>query len=241
MVVFFFAVLYASPMGRVPRNRLGPGVYHVLNRSIDQRWIFERPEDAEQFCRYMVRFQKAFKITIYHWAVMSNHFHLALETLDIEDLSAYVGKLCRRYSVYYHKKYGGSGPIWCRRYKSILVQKEGYLGRLGRYIERNPVRANVVEHPWVYPFSSAKAYIKWEPDGLVEPAEHPLWIDFNGSGPEMAKTYASYLVNHEEALADEDLFRSEERIIGEDGFKANGSKQKGRLTSRRRGRRRKRE
>ena len=63
----------------------------------------------------------------------------------------------------------GSGPLWVRRFRSILVQKEGYLERLGRYIERNGLRAGLVEErPWEYRFCSAGAYVDGKDDGLVQ-------------------------------------------------------------------------
>ncbi len=78
------------------------------------------------------------------YAIMSNHFHLAIEALTTRELSAYVGSVCSLYSRYWHRHNGGGrGTIWQGRYKSIPVQMEGYMARLGRYIERNPVVAGI--------------------------------------------------------------------------------------------------
>ena len=131
-------------MGRVPRNRLGPGVFHVLNRSINGTWIIQAEADKIFLRDLLVRFKKDFRINVYHWAIISSHLHLAAETVTMDDLSAYMGKVCRRYTMYHHQKYGGSGPLWVRRFRSILVQKEGYMERLGRYIERNGLRVQAV-------------------------------------------------------------------------------------------------
>lgn len=65
---------------------------------------------------------------------MSNHFHLAVESLKINELSSYVGKICELYSRHFHKRRGGCGTLWQGRYKSTVVQKEGYLIRLGRFL-----------------------------------------------------------------------------------------------------------
>ena len=124
-------------MPRIPRRRLGPGVFHVMNRGLDRRWIFNSDEDKQWFVEELVNQRKHFQVHIYHWVIMSNHFHLAIESLKIEDLSAYIGNVCERYTQNIHKKHGGIGLLWQGRYKSKVVQKEGYLNRLGRYIERN--------------------------------------------------------------------------------------------------------
>ncbi len=77
-------------MPRIPRRRLGHGVFHVINRGIDRRWIFNFDEDKQWFLEELVHQRKRFQINIYHWVIMSNHFHLAMESLKIDDLSAYI-------------------------------------------------------------------------------------------------------------------------------------------------------
>jgi len=224
-------------MGRVPRNRLGPGVFHVLNRGINGQWIVETDTDKAFFRDLLVRFKRDFRINVYHWAVMSSHFHLAAETVSIGDLSAYVGKVCRRYALYHHGKYGGSGPLWVRRFRSILVQKEGYLQRLGRYIERNGFRAGIVsQRPWDYTFCSAGAYVGGRDDGLVEVARHPIWDDLSVKHRKQRRSYAAFLLDEEGSLEDETVFRSAGRVIGDEVFMANTRRAKGRTTSRGRGR-----
>jgi len=169
-------------MGRVPRNRLGRGVFHVMNRSINRRWILEDDADRQFFVDLLVRFRAGYALNVYHWAVMSNHFHLAVETLTLPDLSSYVGKVTRRFSTYHHRRYGGCGPLWVPRFKSVLVQKEGYLGRLGRYIERNGLRAGAVRTtPWEYRFCSAAAYVSGRNDGLASPRRPPARIYLTSS------------------------------------------------------------
>ena len=118
-------------MGRIPRRRLGGGVFHVVNRGINRSWIMEQAEDRKFFLELLVKEEKKYSMNIYHWCVMSNHFHLAIEALKVSDLSLYIGKVCELYSRYFHRKHGGSGTIWQGRYKSCVVQKEGYPCRAG--------------------------------------------------------------------------------------------------------------
>ena len=225
-------------MGRIPRNRLGPGVFHVINRAINSRWILEHEEDRQFLVELLCRFKGDYPINIYHWTVMSSHFHLAIETLTVPDLSAYVGKVTRRYTMYYHQRYGGSGPLWVRRFKSVLVQKEGYLIQLGRYIERNAVRAKLVERPWEYKFGSAAGYVSGTGDGLVDNSQHPIWIDLSKSERGRRRAYSTFLMKGAGGREEEQLFRSSMRVIGDRTFTANAKALRGRLTSRGRGSRR---
>ena len=157
-------------MSRIPRQRLGHGVYHVYNRANDRKWIFESDQDKRKFLELLTRVSKSFAVNTYHWVIMSNHFHLAVEVIDQADLSNWMSKTCSRYSVYYHKIHGGKGRLWEDRFKTIMIQKSGYLGRLGRYIERNPVRAKIadIEYAWEYSWSSARSFCCKENDPLVD-------------------------------------------------------------------------
>ncbi len=82
----------------------------------------------------------------------------------------YIG---RHYVPYINRTYGGSGSIWEGRYKASLVQDEAYLFTCMRYIELNPVRANMVNTPMQYPWSSYHCNGRGKADDIVSP--HPLY------------------------------------------------------------------
>ncbi len=87
-------------MGRVPRHRLGPGVFHVMNRGINGAWILETDADKMFLRDILVRFKEDFAVNVYHRAVMSSHFHLAAETVSMSDLSAKRRKQRREYAAF---------------------------------------------------------------------------------------------------------------------------------------------
>ena len=210
-----------------------------MNRGINRQWILQDNVDKQFFVDLLIRFRKGYALNVYHWAVMANHFHLAIETLSVGDLSGYVGKVTRRFSTYHHRRHGGSGPVWERRFKSVLVQKEGYLNRLGRYVERNGLRAGAVNTaPWDYRFCSAAAYVQGRGDGLVDPAAHPTWTDISVHRQAERKSYRLFLSKTDEAVEDESLFRGSRSVIGDESFRINTRQVTGRRTSRGRGRKR---
>ncbi|MFI3244835.1 MAG: transposase [Akkermansia sp.] len=204
-------------MGRLPRRKLGRGVYHVYNRSANDMWILDDDEMKEIFLNLVKRFAQKYKLNIYHYCVMSNHFHFAIEG-DIHDISSLFRSVCSRYTIQYHAMTHGHGSIWQPRYKSVLVQKEGYLSRLGRYIELNPVRAKMVAASQLlnYPWSSARCYLSGEADELVDPLNHPYRLHLEEYGEAAKRRYAEYLnVPYEEDLS---LFRSILSHIGDADF-----------------------
>ncbi len=225
-------------MPRIPRQRLGAGVFHVINRAIDRRWIFNTDADKQFFVELLVKQRKKYTLNLYHWVIMSNHFHLAVETLDIHTLSSYVGKVCEYYTKYFRKKHGGNGPLWQGRYKSKAVQKEGYLGRLGRYIERNPVRAKIddIRYAWDYKWSSARSYVSDIKDPLVVVTCHPFWIDMGLTDDARRITYRDYLLSEAEAIEDETLFQGHNSVIGDNDFKSKIMNVLGRSIARKPGR-----
>ncbi len=223
-------------MGRIPRSRLGKGVYHVINRGINQAWILDSDEEKKVFLELLTKHKLRYKINIYNWVLMSNHFHLAVEAKNIREVSLFIGKVCSLYSQWWHSRKGGCGTLWQGRFKSVLVQKDGYLLRLGRYIERNPVAAEIkgIEVPWDYSWSSARAYISIDDDQLVCVRKHPYWEQLGSTDTERSLFYRNMISGKEKG--DEELFHSHRSIIGDDDFRLNYRSMYGRPNSVRQGR-----
>lgn len=205
-------------MGRLARRQLGDGIYHVYNRSANNVWILDTPESRDHFLKLLADYGQKYRLNIYHYCLMSNHFHLAIEG-GIKDISSLISGVCSRYSRHWHgAARNGYGPIWQGRYKSVIVQKANYLSRLGRYIELNPVRAGIVagEQITEYRWSSAHCYLTGIADALVDPARHPLFAEAGVYGEQERKLYADYLqVPYQEDIV---LFRSKASRIGDENF-----------------------
>ena len=163
--------------------------------------------------------------------------NLEIEMLKVEELSRYVGKVSELYSRYWRRKYGGCGTLWQGRFKSVIVQKDGYLNRLGRYIERNPVVAQLCEFAWDYPWSSAQAYTTGNDDPLVTVDQLSHYMRMGESTEDRTECYKSCLLSERELWqADADLFESSAPAVGDEFFVAQAVRVSGRLTSRRVGR-----
>lgn len=104
---------------------------------------------------------------------MTNHVHLLISTERAEAPGALMKGMGQRYVQYVNRTYRRSGTLWEGRYRSCLTQEEDYLLACQRYIELNPVRAGMVEHPAEYRWSSYRANAQGEADALLKP--HPLY------------------------------------------------------------------
>ncbi len=208
-------------MGRIPRYRMGDGIYHVYNRSLNSAMILNSDKAKELFCDIIRCKLEAMPqpLNIYHYCVMGNHFHLAVEVHDIRVLSSFISRICSSYSkAFRHFHELGGGPLWQGRYRSILIQKEKYLYRLGRYIEQNPVRAKLTAHAGEWKWSSANCYLTGENDGIVNPANHPLFNPAETTLEDFRRNYLEYL----QETSEEDLttFREETAVIGDEAFQS---------------------
>jgi putative transposase len=103
---------------------------------------------------------------------------------------------------YVNRSYRRSGTLWEGRFRSGIVQEESYLLRCQRYIELNPVRANMVAHPAEYRWSSYRANAQGEGDTLVQP--HPLYVMLGSDAVAQQEAYRELFRHSLEAgLVDE--------------------------------------
>lgn len=87
--------------------------------------------------------------------------------------------LGRRYVPYINYTYGTSGSIWEGRYKASMIHDEEYLLTCMRYIELNPVRANMVKSPGAYRWSSYQANAQGVASEIIRP--HLLYTKLGDS------------------------------------------------------------
>lgn len=124
---------------------------------------------------------------IHAYVLMTNHVHLLLSTEKAEAIGVMMKALGQRYVQYINKMYKRSGTLWEGRYKSCPTQAETYLLACQRYIELNPVRANMVSHPAEYKWSSYAVNAQGAESKIIIP--HPLYLAL---GMDAASRQAAY-------------------------------------------------
>ena len=144
-------------MARPLRIEYPGAYYHVISRGIGRESIFRNNRDREKFLEYLETAAERFSIIIHTYCLMSNHYHLLMETPE-PNLSQSIQWLNVSYATYFNKKRKRSGHLFQGRFKAILIDADAYLKQLSRYIHLNPVKAKIVASPGQYRWSSYSAF-----------------------------------------------------------------------------------
>jgi len=136
------------------------------------------------------------------YVLMTNHVHLLLTPREKGSVGQLMKRLGQRYVQYVNRTYQRSGTLWEGRFRSCIAQEDNYLLRCQRYIELNPVRAGMVEHPADYRWSSYKANAQGVRNKLVTP--HFLYQALGFTETERQSSYRElFRSNLEPSLVDE--------------------------------------
>ena len=193
-------------MSRPLRIEYPGALYHVTSRGNERKNIIITDDDKIRFLSIVATAFERFKILIYAYCLMTNHYHLLLETTKA-NLSKCMQYINSTYTTYFNRKGKRCGHLFQGRYLAILVEEAEYLTRISRYIHLNPIRAKMVKYPEEYKWSSyryyknnnkeapsyletkrtleyfdgeSKRYIEYVEEGLVKKIENPLLEAFAG-------------------------------------------------------------
>ncbi len=155
-------------MGRKKREVSATGIYHWIVRGMNRKYLFHGKEDYLRFQDLVVGYRETYQIKIYHYCQMSNHVHMLLRAECLENMARFSHYVQRRYAYYYCGQYKWNGSVFRQGYKSFVIDRDEYLLECGRYIERNPVKAEIVAVVGEYEFSSYRFYAYGESDRMVE-------------------------------------------------------------------------
>lgn len=185
-------------MPRKPRQASAAGVYHFINRGVNKKKIFHHAKDYDFYLGLLKEYCERLNVQIYHYCIMSNHVHLILRADDLESLSKFGHFTHRRYAYYYCKTYHWSEQVFRRNFMSVPISDDSYLMECGRYIERNPVDAKLVERLADYPYSSYLFYAEGKESGLL--TESPVYQNFGSNLVERRAAYKFYVYQERQEI-----------------------------------------
>ena len=160
-------------MARKPRIDL-VGFHHVANQGVYKANIFATILEKEKFLSIVCKACDTYNIILHDYCIMDNHYHLLLETKR-ENLSYFMRQINGNYAIYFNRKQERSGPLWRGRYKSWYIVHEEYLEYTIKYIEYDPIKANLAFFPADYPYTLSAAILGTE--SIVPCAQKSLMIE----------------------------------------------------------------
>jgi len=144
-------------MPRTARASVGGVCYHVVNRGNGRAEVFHDEADYRGFTALMDAGCQRLPLRVVGWCLLPNHFHLVLWPRADGDLSRWMQWLLTSHVRRYRRTHGGSGHVWQGRFKAFPIQRDHHFLIVLRYVERNPLRARLVERAEDWAWSSLAA------------------------------------------------------------------------------------
>lgn len=148
---------------------------HVILRGIDRTAIFFAEGDYRVFSDILAALAESESVRVHAYVLMTNHVHLLMTPATDRGPARLMKGLGQRYVQHINRTYRRTGTLFEGRFRSAVIETDGYLLACQRYIELNPVRARMVRTPEDYPWSSYRCNAL----GVADPgiAPHPLYLD----------------------------------------------------------------
>ena len=141
-------------MGR-PLRLVAPGLpHHLIQRGHNQQAVFLDDQDRQRFLDDLQLVLREYRIALHAYVLMGNHIHLVLTPPDESSLSRAMQSLGRRYVGWFNHRHHRRGTLWEGRFKTCVIDTEGYFLACQRYVELNPHRAGLASDLLSYPWSS---------------------------------------------------------------------------------------
>lgn len=122
-----------------------PGVpCHITQRGVDRRESFSCDADRFTYLGLLRQNLSDAQVKVLGWCLMTNHVHLIAEPAREDSLSVLLRRVHGRYAQYYNARSGRTGHLWQNRFFACVLGPEHLWAALA-YVERNPVRAGMVE------------------------------------------------------------------------------------------------
>ncbi len=174
-------------MPRIARVVVPSLPHHVTQRGSRNQRVFFSDEDKEN---YLIIFREEVikhDLEIWAYCLMDNHVHFIVVPKDRDSLAKTFREAHKRYARMINQREGWRGHLWQERFHSFVMD-EKHLYAAVRYVENNPLKANIVKNSEDYPWSSARSHTLGITDPLLSPCfvteQIPNWADFLSSSDE---------------------------------------------------------
>jgi len=203
---------------RRPRLHVSGGIYHVVLRGNHRQHIFDTRGDRARLDEIVSEVITRFGARLHAYCWMSNHLHLLAQVAEAP-LGRLMHRIASRYARYYQARLRTTGHLFERRYRAWLVDVDGYLLELVRYIHLNPVRAGMVGDPAEYEWSGHLTYLSMRSQPWL--CTNFVLRMFHDDAATAASAYRAFVLAGICGSRDASLYQGhaqEPRILGSDRF-----------------------
>lgn len=179
-------------MPRTPRILLSKSYYHIITRGNNRNIVFKSDNDYHYYLQLLDKYKSDLPFDLFHYCLMPSHVHMHIQTIKAADFSLFMKKINLAYFHHYRQAYGWIGHFWQDRFRSQPIGKDSYFIQCGKYIELNPVRANIVSRAENYPYSSFRYYAKGEKNSLI--TEDIFYRDLGRNNQTRQKNYQKLVI-----------------------------------------------
>lgn len=181
-------------MPRRPRIVIPNCPHHITQRGNNRQDVFFSDSDRALYLTLLKKHSAAHQVDILGYCLMSNHVHIVASPATPSALSRAIGLTHNDYSRYLHIRRAESGHLWQNRFYSCPVEAR-YLSAVLAYVERNPVRANLVASAADWSWSSAQTH--------TAPTTPQTWLNLEAWSANWTPTLWRTALEH--GLAEADL------------------------------------
>jgi putative transposase len=182
-------------MARRLRYILPEVAVHIIQRGVNRVACFRTDADYLVYLSHLRQLSVRHNCAVHAYCLMTNHVHLLVTPGSAESCTALMRDLGRHYVPYFNRRHERTGTLWEGRFRSCIAESARYVLACYRYIELNPVRAQMVDHPEDYPWSSYAVNSGALTDRFVSP--HP---EFAALATRPDKRHAAYRALFEEQM-----------------------------------------
>jgi len=162
-------------------------IFHVTWQCHNKDWLFKDDWTKQLYYNLLLRFRDRYKIIIYSYCFMSSHPHLTGYCEDRKLFSDFFRIVNSLFARKYNQKMRRRGQVVMDRFKSPRIESDEVLEKVMFYIDLNPKRARIVEHPKKYRWGSFHYYAYGKNDELITPA--PSYLEMGRTEKDRQKTY----------------------------------------------------
>jgi putative transposase len=204
-----------------PSRLILPGVaVHVIQRGNNRLACFKEDSDYLMYLAHLRQLAEKYDCRVHAYCLMTNHVHLLVTPGAEGSCTLLMRDLGQRYVQYFNRRHKRTGTLWEGRFRSCMAESARYVLGCYRYIELNPVRAGMVQHPSSYLWSSYAVNSGMRTDPLLSPH-----AEFTALGLDAATCHAAYRALFDQPL-DSSLLRAIREAthgdypLGSEAFKA---------------------